>query len=686
MGDRGVRYHQDADVLGIGFLPYDRMHFSELYGLDTGSFPQGDRVQVIVEAEGNDGTVPTVAVIEHHCEEFDGAIDVWAGSHLCSDPRLCMIAAQEQVFVRACAYLLERRGFLSSEERKEIDERALARWETFPREVKPAPPFPRDAGRDSVHPERSSSPALTPALSQRERGFAPPEAGGGGTRLSILDLRDADTDLRIAMLSLAGLVNRAGSRLYCILDGADAGWVEYLSSTGRIPGGTESLTPEEALERFASSYRGTVIPPSPDELYCGIHAAIAFSAVRDLIVASPKVVKRFDLRVGTDLRGRWESMEEANTWIREYLYPRMNPEAAALISPDKIGLIDFLVARRILPFWITGPRDAVEPGANTVAEIAFANGILAGMPPNRPVYGFGHSGLYRGLGEAEGVEIVSRYGKHQVVTGRTANLSIHSVFPAVRLRQKRREMPEFDPGKAYVAVVMSDGDNLNYWRDRFPRLFDDPARGTFPMGWSIGPSGLDLEPAFFERIYERATENDCFVAAVSGYAYIYPEIYGSAYPDPEKILGGFLDLTRRKMEALDLRMVHIHHHGPYGDTSEETLRRYAAALPDDGAGSGLIVGYDRREYVNTLDDAAILVDGDTPVFRVMTQGKVSNVVAEIRAFVGDARPAFACAVTRPWRFKPAEFKKEFDALGPDFVLVTPEELATLYSSATGTGQ
>jgi hypothetical protein len=322
----------------------------------------------------------------------------------------------------------------------------------------------------------------------------------------------------------------------------------------------------------------------------------------------------------------------------------------------------------------------VEPGADTVAEIAFASSILAGMPPNTPVLGFGHHVRYVGIGESEGVELVSGYGKFQMVTGRTANLSLHTGFPSTRLRQKRKRPPPFDPGKVYVAVIMSDGDNLNYWRDRFPKLFDDPARGTFPMGWSIGPSGIDLEPAFFESIYERATENDCFVAAVSGLAYIYPEIYGSAYPDAHSVRQGFLELTRERMEVLDIRMVHIHHHGPYGDTSLPTLQHYADVLGGEGKERllGLAVGYDRREYVNTLEDAATFLEDGTPLFRAMTPGRVATLVTDIKDFVGDRRPAFVCAVTRPWRFKPAEFKKEFDALGEDFVLVTPEQLAVLF--------
>jgi hypothetical protein len=240
------------------------------------------------------------------------------------------------------------------------------------------------------------------------------------------------------------------------------------------------------------------------------------------------------------------------------------------------------------------------------------------------------------------------------------------------LHQKRRDPPQFRPDRIYVALIVSDGDNLNYWYDRFPKLWKDPGRGTFPVGWSIGPGGMHLEPPFYRRIYAEATENDCFVAAVSGLAYVYPEIYGDGYTESRELLDGFLQRTRTQMDLLDLRAVHIHHHGPYGEISRATLERYAEVLGPERADL-MFVGYGRRDWFPSDLHAPRRIRG-VPFAYAATTGGAEESVGQIRQAAGSRKPAFVSAHITPWRFRPAEWKREFDALGPEYVLVTPEEL------------
>jgi hypothetical protein len=181
------------------------------------------------------------------------------------------------------------------------------------------------------------------------------------------------------------------------------------------------------------------------------------------------------------------------------------------------------------------------------------------------------------------------------------------------------------------------------------------------------------------RIYSQATENDCFVAAVSGLAYIYPEVYGDGYADGPARLDGFLERTREQMRRMDLRTVHIHHHGPYGGTSPETLARYARALKP--AETDLIyVGYGKHDWFPDDTGQPQWVEG-VPVVYACTQGHPNDVIPQIAQAAGRQRPAFVCAHITPWKFKPGDWKTRFDELGTEFILVTPEELGQLARQA-----
>lgn len=636
------------------FRPEDA-RIGDFFGLDQDNLPSEDRVVPMVVVDGPAQTAVAVGIIEHHCEAFDGAIDIWAGSHLFSEPRHQVIRTQEEIFVRACAYLLERRNVMTSDQRARVDEAMDARLAARPADPDP---WPLPGKASPAPPERIV-----------------PSAAAPGSRLDVIDLRKASRDRQQAALSLAGLVNRRQAKLFVLCGDMDLDWLSYL--VGReLPDTTaRDITFDEALREYADCFKGAVVPPDASELFCGVNIAIMAAAAKDLIIANADLAERHGLAVVEDLRGRWRSSREAYEWIETSCAGALRSDIAAVYSPEKWLMTDYLVAQRVYTLWITGPRDAREAGSNTWDEIRLAYDRLAGMPLHAPVLGFGHHALYRGLGESEVVEMISRFAKLQVVTGGTPNLSVHGSLPMSALRQKRREAPKFRRDRVYVALVISDGDNLNYWYDRFPKLWKDPGRGTFPIGWSIGPSGMHLEPPFYRRIYAEATENDCFVAAVSGLAYVYPEIYGEGYARHAELLDQFVERTRVQMGLLDLRTIHVHHHGPYGELSLGTLEHYADVLGASGTDL-MFVGYGRREWYPADIAAPRKVNG-VPLSYAATQGRPEEAIGQIREAAGSIRPAFVCAHITPWRFKPAEFKRQFDELGPEYVLVTPEELGSL---------
>ncbi|MCD6350492.1 MAG: hypothetical protein J7M26_00120, partial [Armatimonadetes bacterium] len=230
--------------------------------------------------------------------------------------------------------------------------------------------------------------------------------------------------------------------------------------------------------------------------------------------------------------------------------------------------------------------------------------------------------------------------------------------------------------KVYVALTMSDGDNLNTFYDYFRSYFEHPAHGRFPIGWGMGPAILDLMPAVAQWYYEHAKPGDEFLADVSGIAYVFPQTYANRYRERWKVLDGFLQWTGRYMNRLGMRTVRPHG----GD--RDRMTRYARALPfmhsifADYAWRGM--PYERSVYT--------VADG-MPVFHALTHWRYgkTGLIRNIREAVGNHRPAFVNAFLHNWTYHMDDIERAYNERDADMVFVTPAQLAELYKQARQKG-
>ena len=119
--------------------------------------------------------------------------------------------------------------------------------------------------------------------------------------------------------------------------------------------------------------------------------------------------------------------------------------------------------------------------------------------------------------ERSGITTVTAYGLSTL----PADLFISSTFysgtdhniaiPSVP------DKPELE-NKMYVAIYISDGDNIQYNQRYMRKLWDQKknVRGQVPLNWTISPALVDVAPAMMNYYYTTATEKDCFVCGPSG--------------------------------------------------------------------------------------------------------------------------------------------------------------------------
>eukprot|EP00045_Choanoeca_perplexa_P013578 m.154545 g.154545 ORF g.154545 m.154545 type:complete len:565 (+) comp16391_c0_seq1:38-1732(+) len=103
-----------------------------------------------------------------------------------------------------------------------------------------------------------------------------------------------------------------------------------------------------------------------------------------------------------------------------------------------------------------------------------------------------------------------------------------------------------------ISFLFSDGDNLGTYDQQTlqdSRHFGSPMRGQVPIGWTIAPAFVELDPSAMAHLYNNATELDEFVAGPSGVGYAYPDVL----PNRRQ----FANVTNAIMKKIDTRTVNL---------------------------------------------------------------------------------------------------------------------------------
>jgi hypothetical protein len=313
--------------------------------------------------------------------------------------------------------------------------------------------------------------------------------------------------------------------------------------------------------------------------------------------------------------------------------------------------------------------DERDPGASRNDETRVLAELLQRMPANIPVLGYPWAGDGHGVQERPGVNLFSRTGKFLVPSEYTPNLSVLTATRAVsQLRQPLPRDIKFEQDKVYVALTMSDGDNLNVFYDRNVHVWSGERDDQPPIGWTLGPSASDFYPAVVDWYYRRLTPHDHLQCAVSGIGYVYPDHYGEAFTDRQRVLDEFCSLTDRYMRRLDQRTVWSM------GASDATLSRMVANMP---TATAVFADYGRLPGANI--DNSTAGDAGKPIFHVLVDGRPRGFELRLREAVGPRRPAFVHAFLFNWNWRLADASALQAALPDDFMLVRPDELAQLYN-------
>lgn len=360
---------------------------------------------------------------------------------------------------------------------------------------------------------------------------------------------------------LQGGVNRHDCRLVLDVD-------NYLSY---IKDEIEFLTLEEALVRFAGEFDGLAIfDLGADDVSVNLAATVCavenlLGVPRGLMHRVPAMRVLFD---AADICGTNAERQRAIFYrYRDRLDPRGLVHQVVVGDDYHLQLRDFAIARGYLTFFTD----------ETEEDLALRREVLTWAERNIPVYGWTTD-------EIGFVRSISEYGNYVIPMDWSCNHSYFGTDRALCVKQKADPPKPLTPGKHYLTIVVSDGDNVQWLERDFSTTshYGQRMRSAhgYPMNWTVAPAMAHLCPEVLRYIYGQA-EHDYFITGVSGVGYNNIMTY------PREHLPRYAELTSEAMAAADLNyMCMLDNFATTEDTTEVTARLDEFAKYD-GVGGGI---------------------------------------------------------------------------------------------------
>ncbi len=379
------------------------------------------------------------------------------------------------------------------------------------------------------------------------------------TALDVVDLGPLTADQQTLFVTLAGLVNRTTPRIYTLSNGDGEGKTFWLD---KMPYTKNSIAnPYTLLTKYQSEIKGIIV--YDDTQMDTINLATTIAGQTNAVVASPAqatllTAAPYSLAILVDLRTNKFTTKLA---IYQYEYDLYSAGATHRLicglNPAIAGnLRDYAVATQSMMVWLD-PR--------VTAEATLLSQFLALLPPTSPYLGWW-------VDEPTGVSAASTAGVPTFAADYASNLTVMGGTPRGSATVPPAPAPPPLENKVYVAIFMSDGDNVQEDQHLIPIKWGDANRGKVPIGWTIDPALVDVAPNVLQYFQSTATSNDVLVSGPSGLGYTYPAAWTtSAFDTYAKVSG-------RYMQSAGLRVITVWNNGV--DLSAANMASYSNDVPN----------------------------------------------------------------------------------------------------------
>jgi len=472
--------------------------------------------------------------------------------------------------------------------------------------------------------------------------------------LDVIDVSSASNAEADLFASLQGIVNRTQPQIACVSSGDGEGkltWLNLHNLSYNLTNGYNLIL------KYRSYLNGVVVtdPSQPDTL----NLATTIAGVSNVLICDPILLATltnapYNLPVGEDLRGRFTSKYQVYSYLYSSYWPNCTHRICSGLYTDLHGnLRDYLVSVKAACVWL-------DPG--NVTDAAALAPFMNGMTANKSIY------LGWWPSEANGLNWIAQYGIPVLASDWYRN---GSVFSGVTTPINVPEIPPPPPleNKVYVALIFSDGDNIQYMQHVMKMWWGESARGSVPMGWTVTPLAADMDPMLFNYYWSTATTNDCLVSGPSGAGYTHMQNWNAAN------MAGFAKHSDSYLQRTGLRIITV-----WDDVTTGVAQAFATNCPT------LLGLTDQNENNGTRVDLGLRTIMLTVGYSPDTNYFISKITGAASGWNGTA-PVFIAAQANTWGFHPSDMvtvANALTALDPNkYKIVRPDHLFMLYNRIYG---
>lgn len=475
----------------------------------------------------------------------------------------------------------------------------------------------------------------------------------------------------VMLATLQGNINTAQPRIYLLKHrfGGRAEWADRLDIRTRI------FQPSELyclVGKYSRELSGMVVYSTEKSMHYR-NLACTIAGLKGAIAVTPAEKRKLQdngvrLKTVCDITDLpFTEPEEIYTYLHDRYWKKCSRRTLLSLVPHIAADIrDMGVAMKAATIWLD-PRKESE---REVLEM-----FLADLTPGRSVIlGWWHE-------ERAGIGMATSFGLSTVPSDLYNNATVYAGFPH-EIQPAR--VPKRKPleNKVYVALFLSDGDNIQYCQHKMRTLWDNPGRGTFPINWTVSPGLADLGPALLNNYYETATDNDCLVSGPSGmgYSLIYDELNDIWHASSRQTIEEYTRLTQKYLQKSGIRIITV-----WDRLSQDQMGAYAdncryltgVTLED----------WKRAPKIETVScNNRLAFIGNRPCYTSYVEDMFREWKDSIEVFDGKA-PAFFTSQGESWNMGPAQMARLqalFDSVEPGRVeICRADHFFSLYNEANG---
>lgn len=476
---------------------------------------------------------------------------------------------------------------------------------------------------------------------------------------------------RVMFSALQGIVNRTRPRIF-LFDHEREGKYKWPD----IMGLAISEVPVDKRFSLVSGYAGELKGVVLYDMEKSGHYANLASSVGGLLNALPVTERLYEEMVShgaglpvvadfTDLP--YTRPQEIYDYLFENYGSMLSDRLLVSLRPGLAYVRDLAVASGAAVVWLD-PRKWPE---NTVLRK-----FLSAMTPGESII----TGWYPE--ERSGIGLATEYGLSTVPSDFYENTTVYAGMPHDIRYPAVPKMPRLE-NKVYLAIFLSDGDNVQYCQHAMSGLWDKAGRGTMPINWTVSPALADLGPGILNYYYSTATPFDFFASGPSGmgYSLIYDAHNYLWNSVSGEVFRPYAKLTQKYLEKSGLRVITI-----WDEVSREQMEEYAVNCR-------YLYGLTQQDWERRPYKVPVYVAGSRLAFIPNLPCYASGVDViysfwedDIKAFDGKA-PLFLTAQGESWKMGPdnvAGLKDRLDSLSRgNIVICRGDHFFNLYNQANG---